>query len=94
MMLRCILLSAPCLCRKIAEQLQKTSVIWGNTLEADILKKGRERIQLAPLLRFPMMMRQIFCLPCWPKEWAHYILLPWVNMPGFVPLISALGVDG
>jgi len=78
--------------RKIAEQLQHTSVIWGNALEADILKEaGVTTAETFVSVSNDDEVNILSALLAKRMGALHTVAL--VNMPGFVPLISALGVD-
>jgi trk system potassium uptake protein TrkA len=78
--------------RLIAEQLQRTSVIWGNALEADILKEaGATTAETFVSVSNDDEVNILSALLAKRMGALHTVAL--VNMPGFVPLISALGVD-
>ena len=75
--------------RKLAEQLQKTSVIWGNTLEADILKEaGANTAGTFVAVSNDDEVNILSALLAKRMGALHTVAL--VNMPGFVPLSAPL----
>lgn len=78
--------------RKIAEQLERTIVISGNSLEANILKEaGVATTEMFVSVSDDDEVNILSALLAKRMGALHTVAL--VNMPGFVPLISALGVD-
>ena len=70
----------------------KNSVIWGNSLEADILKEaGASTAGTFVAVSNDDEVNILSALLAKRMGALHTVAL--VNMPGFVPLISALGVD-
>ncbi len=78
--------------RKIAEQLERTGVTLGNALEADILKEaGVPSAETFVAVSNDDEVNILSALLAKRMGARHTVAL--VNMPGFVPLISALGID-
>ena len=78
--------------RHLAEQLGQTSVVCGDTLDADILKEaGVPTTDTFVSVSNDDEVNILSALLAKRMGARHTVAL--VNMPGFVPLISALGVD-
>ncbi len=78
--------------RHLAEQLSQTSVVCGDTLDADILKEaGVPTTDTFVSVSNDDEVNILSALLAKRMGARHTVAL--VNMPGFVPLISALGVD-
>jgi trk system potassium uptake protein TrkA len=76
----------------LAEQLSQTKVTCGNSLEADILKEaGVETTETFVAVSNDDEVNILSALLAKRMGARHTVAL--VNMPGFIPLISTLGVD-
>ena len=77
---------------RIAEQFERTAVTWGNSLEAGILQEaGVASSRTFVSVSNDDEVNILSALLAKRMGADHTVAL--VNMPGFVPLISALGID-